>query len=176
MNIGTKSLLFGVHQFVLHPLVVLLAWLVYYKSVPKFYQLCAIVTHDWGYWKQHNMDGEEGNNHPERAAKMWRHFGKFGENVAGEIRGHSGSFASEYGFPQSKLFKADKLCVVFIPCYLYVVLGSLSGEIYEYMGIPNSKLKDLYYTDKRFFSARMAAKIKWFFQTTGKIMERVYDE
>ncbi|KKK99728.1 hypothetical protein LCGC14_2629800, partial [marine sediment metagenome] len=68
MKTGTKSLLFGVHQFILHPLMVLLAWFVYYKRAPKFYQLCAIVTHDLGYWGLSNMDGEEGSLHPERAA------------------------------------------------------------------------------------------------------------
>ncbi len=166
MNIGTKSILFGVHQFVLHPLQVFLAWVVLYKSLPKFHQLCAIVTHDWGYWGSPNMDGIAGSEHPRRAGDAWRNFGKFGRKVSWEIYGHSGSYASEYNIPRSKLFKADKLCVIFIPCYLYVVLSSLSGEIREYMEISyNKKLPNITTKDK----------IKWFFMTTGRIMERVYE-
>ncbi len=176
MKVGTKSLLFGVHQFVLHPLTVLLAWLVYYKSIPRFYQLCAIVTHDWGYWDSPNMDGREGSNHPLRAGIMWLHFGRFGERVANEIIGHSGSYASRVGITKSQLFKADKLSVIFMPCYLYVFLGSLSGEILEYMEISDGERKDLYYTDKRFSKARTRVKIQWFFETTHLILKKVYDE
>ncbi len=170
MNVGTKSILFGVHQFVLHPLQVFLAWLVYYKRFPKLHQLCAIVTHDWGYWGSPNMDGEEGSKHPEIIADLWRVlFGKFGKKVAMEIYGHSGSYAWKYNIPISKLYKADKLCVVFIPCYLYVILGSLSGELHEYMeNSCQAKLNKSYIKTEH--------KVKWFFQTTGKIMERVYGE
>ena len=164
MKTGTKSLLFGVHQFILHPLVVFLAWMLYYKRLPKFYQLCAIVTHDWGYLGLPNMDGDEGSNHPEKAANMWRFFGRFGEKVAGEILGHSGNYAGKYRVPQSKLFKADKLSVIFFSCYIYIIFSSLSGEIYEYMEISNWK---------RF---KTKDKIQWFFMTTSKIMERVYNE
>ena len=167
MKIGTKSLLFGVHQFILHPLMVFAAWLLYYKRLPKFYQFCAIVTHDWGYLGLHNMDGEEGSLHPERAANMWRFFGLFGYKVAREIEGHSGRFASRFYIPKSKLFKADKLSVIFFPCYLYVFLGSLSGEIIEYMEISyNKKLENV----------NTKNKIQWFFMTTSKIMGRVFDE
>ena len=164
MKVGTKSLLFGVHQFALHPLCVLLAWLVYYKRFPRLYQLCAIVTHDWGYWGSSNMDGDEGSYHPAYIANVWRKFGRFGEKVAFEILGHSGSFAAMYYMPISKLFYADKLSVMFYSCYLYIFLGSLSGEINEYMkisGCEKFKIQD---------------KIQWFFGTTHKIMERVYDE
>jgi len=110
------------------------------------------------------MDGEEGSNHPARAANMWLKFGKFGNRVAVEIAGHSGSYASKYRLPISKLFKADKLSVVFLSCYFYIILSSLSGEINEFMeisGYEKFKIQD---------------KIQWFFGTTHKIMERVYDK
>ena len=165
MKVGTKSLLFGVHQFALHPLSVLLAWLVYYKRFPRFHQLCAIVTHDWGYWGSPNMDGDEGSYHPERAADMWRLIpSRFGEQVAAEIEGHSGSYTSKYGLPLSQLFHADKLSVMFYSCYLYIFLGSLSGEILEYMEISGCE------------KFKTQDKIQWFFGTTHRIMERVYDE
>ena len=164
MKIGTKSLLFGVHQFMLHPALVLLAWLVYYKRFPRLFQLCAIVTHDWGYWGCSNMDGNEGSFHPERAAGLWSYFGRFGEDVAFEILGHSGSYASHFNFPLSKLFKADKLSVIFLSCFVYIILSSLTGEIIEYMEISGYK---------RF---KTQDKIHWFYDTTHKIMERVYDK
>ena len=163
MKIGTKSLLFGVHQFMLHPALVLLAWLVYYKRFPRLFQLCAIVTHDWGYWGCSNMDGNEGSNHPLRAGKMWR-YSKFGRKVMWEIYGHSGSFASVNNFPLSKLFKADKLSMIFLSCFVYLILSSLSGEIIEFMKISGYK------------KFRTQDKIHWFYGTTHKIMERVYNE
>ncbi len=167
MNVGTKSLLFGAHQFLLHPLMVLLSWLVYYKQMPKFYQLCAIVTHDWGYWGSPNMDGEEGREHPEKAANIWRLSGKFGVKVIGEILGHSASYASKYRLPVSKLYKADKLSPIFISCYFYVFLGSLSGEILEYMEVSYGR---------KLYNVTTTDKIKWFCGTLKPFIERVYDE
>lgn len=68
MTTGTKSLLFGVHQFLWHPLTVLLAWVYLYRSFPNPKELLCIFVHDWGYWGCPNMDGPEGERHPERAA------------------------------------------------------------------------------------------------------------
>jgi hypothetical protein len=136
MKIGTRSILFGVHQFFLHPLFVLIAWLIIYRSFPKFYELCAIVTHDFGYWGQPNMDGDEGENHPEIAAAWWRNrFGEFGKKVAAEIIGHSRFHAEKAGIEISRLFRPDKLATALYPKILYLVLANLSGEIKEYMGL-----------------------------------------
>ena len=45
MKLGTKSLLFGCHQFVLHPLFVLVAWWRLYGR-PSWRMVVAIIVHD----------------------------------------------------------------------------------------------------------------------------------
>ncbi len=138
MKVGTKSLLFGVHQLALHPFFVLIAWLILYRSFPRLYELCAIITHDWGYWGLPNMDGKEGKTHPKRIADRWRRFGKFGSYVADVIIGHSGYYAELNGVGLSKLFAPDKLAISLYPKTLYLLLANISGEIREYMGQDNS--------------------------------------
>ncbi len=70
MNVGTKSLLFGVHQFALHPILVAMAWWKLYGFPwdPRLW--VAFVVHDWGYWGKPNMDGPEGDTHPELGASI----------------------------------------------------------------------------------------------------------
>ena len=144
MKTGTKSVLFGVHQFVLHPIIVAWSWLIIYRKWPKLYEWAAIITHDLGYWGMPNMDGSEGESHPEIMAGWWRKFfGAFGEKVAREILGHSRFHAQKHDLPLSKLFKPDKLSTALYPRWLYLLLGNLSGEIDEYMGLCN----DGKYTD-----------------------------
>ena len=64
MKIGTKSILFGAHQFLLHPLFVALAWWQLYGFPwdPRLW--VAFFVHDLGYWGKPNMDGPEGEEHP----------------------------------------------------------------------------------------------------------------
>lgn len=136
MKMGTKSVLFGIHQFVLHPIIVVCAWWILYRQWPRLHEWAAIVTHDIGYWGCPNMDGAEGEQHPERVAAWWRrHFGAFGECVAVEVLGHSRFHAAKNGLPLSRLFKPDKLATALYPRWLYLMLGNLSGEIREYMDL-----------------------------------------
>jgi len=75
MTIGTKSLLFGVHQILLHPLFVAAAWKRLYSFPwdPRLW--VAFFLHDIGYFGCSDMDREEGARHPEwGAALMWRLF------------------------------------------------------------------------------------------------------
>ena len=69
MRVGTKSLLFGVHQFLWHPVTVILAWRKLY-GWPSARETVCILVHDGGYWKAADMDGEWGMNHPELGAKI----------------------------------------------------------------------------------------------------------
>lgn len=136
MNIGTKSVLFGVHQFLLHPIIVARAWWLLYREWPALHEWCAIVTHDIGYFGQPNMDGPEGERHPEIVASWWRrHFGEFGERVAREVLGHSRFHAKANGLPLSRLFYPDKMATALYPRWLYLLLANLSGEIHEYMAL-----------------------------------------
>jgi len=159
MNIGTKSVLFGVHQFILHPFIVAQAWWIVYREWPALHEWAAIVTHDLGYWGEPNMDGPEGEEHPEKIAAWWRkYFGEFGEKVAIEVLGHSRFHAGKNGLPLSRLFQPDKLSAALYPRWLYLLLGNLSGEIHEYMGhAQNGKYLDLIKNGK--------SQIQWLIET-----------
>ena len=134
MNVGTKSVLFGVHQFLIHPVIVARAWWIVHEEWPELHEWAAIITHDLGYWGSPNMDGDHGEQHPERIAAWWRkYFGDFGYKVAVEVLGHSRFHAAKNNLPLSRLFQPDKLASALYPRWLYLILGNLSGEIHEYM-------------------------------------------
>lgn len=146
MKTGTKSVLFGVHQFLLHPMFVAAAWWIIYREIPRLHEWAAIITHDLGYWGAADMDGPEGEDHPERMASWWRrHFGAFGDRVAIEILGHSRSHARKHSLPLSRLCRPDKLSTALYPRWLYLMLANLSGEIHEYMALcqGNGKYTDI---------------------------------
>ena len=70
MKIGTRSLLFGAHQFLIHPWFVAEAWrrLFGFPFDPRLWVL--FFVHDWGYCGKPNMDGPEGEQHPYLGAQI----------------------------------------------------------------------------------------------------------
>jgi hypothetical protein len=150
MNVGTKSVLFGVHCFFIHPLFVLRAWWICYQSWPTWAEFCAICTHDLGYYGMPNMDGPEGETHPERIASWWRRSGSaFGNEVAAIVIGHSRFHAAKNGVPLSRLFRPDKLATALYPRWLYLIMANLSGEIDEYIGhCKDGKYANVHHMDK----------------------------
>lgn len=137
MKIGTKSLLVGAHQFVIHPVTVLAAWIKLY-GLPNWKECVCIFIHDWGYWNCEDMEGVEGRNHPWFAAR-WAldHLDVFippcnCHEYYDLCLAHSRSYAHDVGIPPSKLCWADKLCVLYDPWWLYLPRVILSGEIHEY--------------------------------------------
>lgn len=137
--IGTRSLLWGAHQVLLHPLFVALAWRRLYGSWPRRLPIwVAFVIHDWGYFGLPNLDGREGSAHPLRGANLLgRLFDRRVHVVwAGEwwrfAAGHSRTCAAKLGIPTSELMAADKLATVLMPLPLYAGLCWLSGEWQEY--------------------------------------------
>jgi len=70
VSIGTRSLLFGVHQFAIHPIIVFIAWwkLYGFPFDPRLW-VCFVV-HDWGYWGKQDMDGPVGEAHPTVGARI----------------------------------------------------------------------------------------------------------
>lgn len=70
MKIGTKSILFGAHQFLLHPVFVAWAWIQLYGFPwdPRIW--IAFFVHDLGYLGKPNMDGAEGETHVELGARI----------------------------------------------------------------------------------------------------------
>jgi len=139
MKLGTKSLLFGCHQFILHPLFVLVAWWRLYGR-PSWRMVIGIMIHDWGYWGCASMDGYEGERHPYLAVRVcssiaWQLGGPISEwwLVADECLYHSRFLARAHGVKPSRLCWADKLGTALYPTWLWVLLASLSGEVHEYM-------------------------------------------
>jgi hypothetical protein len=159
MKIGTKSLLFGVHQFLLHPLCVAAAWwkLFGFPWDPRLW--LAFFLHDVGYWGCNDMDGPAGADHPERGAR-WMHWlfdwprwlpfwlafttpaGRPGRSLEywfgntawyDFCRYHSRHYARRHGHPVSQLCLADKYSIVLTPAWLYLPMARLTGELAEYM-------------------------------------------
>lgn len=134
MKVGTKSLLFGYHQFMLHPILVWRAWVRLYGWTWSLPTVASFFIHDLGYWGKPNMDGPEGKMHPFGGAGI-AHF------LFDEINGskwylfnlyHSRSMAKMYYAEPSMLCYADKLAFMLYPRWLLKVLYWMSGEGIEY--------------------------------------------
>lgn len=140
---GTRSLLFGYHQFILHPLVLAVAWTKLY-GFPRDWRLwMAFFVHDLGYVGKNQMDGPDGELHPYFGARFMHSF--FGGKKGAEdhltwynfMLYHSRFLAKQDGAQPSKLCYADKLAIIILPAWIQVLLMSLTGEIHEYMRAPH---------------------------------------
>jgi hypothetical protein len=131
MKLGTKSILFGVHCVFIHPFFVALAWWKLYGFPWNPILWAAFFLHDIGYWGKPNLDGPEGETHPETGARiMQKCFGtKWGEFTLL----HSRHYAKILQKPYSRLCPADKLATAITPDWLYLILANLTGEIHEFM-------------------------------------------
>lgn len=131
MKQGTRSLLFGGHQFVIHPIAVAVAWWRLY-GCPRDPRLwVAFAVHDIGYWGLDAMDDTRGQLHPERGGRIMGAL--FGPTWRAFCVGHSRYYAQRVGVPVSRLMRADKYATVITPYWLYVGLCWLSGEYREYV-------------------------------------------
>ena len=130
MNVGTKSLLFGVHHVLWHPLTVWLAWKRLY-GWPSWREMICIIVHDWGYWGSPNMDGPEGEDHPTRSA-MFGIVKLLGDDAVVLVARHSRQLSRALGVEPSRLCWADKLSIRYEPCWFYLLRARLSGELFEY--------------------------------------------
>lgn len=137
MKIGTRSVLFGVHAFWFHPIVVYRAWRYLYGPPTTWTELLAILLHDAGYIGMPDIDGEAGKRHPYRGAawvaRIVRFFGG-GDGWEAYLftACHSRHTAAEIGLPVSPLYHADKLSIFFEPEWFYIFRARLSGEIVEF--------------------------------------------
>lgn len=103
MTEGTKSYLIGCHQFFLHPLWVLIAWVKIYRRWPKFWELCCIFLHDIGHiGKNYLSDPKQKEEHWILGAELAQKF--FGDKGFYMIAGH----VTHSGFPRSTLYLPDK--------------------------------------------------------------------
>lgn len=152
MQVGTKSVLFGAHQFLIHPWFVAAAWwrLYGFPLDPRLW--VAFFVHDIGYIGKSNMDGPEGERHPVAGASiMSTLFDRWelsrGTHVPFDFEGrrvelgrwglftllHSRYFAKSLGRPYSRLCVADKLAIALTPSWLYLPMVRATGEVREYM-------------------------------------------
>jgi len=139
MKLGTRSLIFGCHQFIIHPFFILKAWRIIYKGhypPGRWWERWLVaLTHDWGYWGCATMDGFCGDDHS-----------KFGARIIYEITKdlwwyeevlyHSRFYAARMGAVPSTFCWVDKLAITIMPRYLWVILAKLSGEGREYLANP----------------------------------------
>lgn len=133
MKVGTKSLLFGAHQFITHPLFLFLAWwrLYGFPADPRLW--VAFIVHDWGYWGLPNMDGAEGQTHPELGGRIMARL--FGQEWGDFTRLHSRHYAKLEGREPSPLCAADKLVLLITPRWLYLPMVQATGEVQEYLAL-----------------------------------------
>jgi len=154
MRLGTRSVLFGIHQPLWHGPTV---WAAYHKlygreafSMPV---IVACFVHDLGYFSCKSMDGPDGVEHPRLGARiMHRLFDKpcdkcecaralgYWEDLRHDYKWHdfalyhSRSMAVKDKAPRfSKLCVADKLALSMTPWWFYIPIATLTGEIKEYM-------------------------------------------
>lgn len=132
MKIGTKSLLFGLHQFAIHPFFVWVAWIIKFHRLPNWKETVCIIIHDWGYWGLSNIDGDEGDLHPIWAAN-WAsdHLDNKGDYYEYLCLLHSRTMAKSCRMEPSELCIADKWGMVYVPAWLQVIQGRLTGETKE---------------------------------------------
>jgi hypothetical protein len=142
MKLGTKSVLFGAHQFAIHPWFVAAAWwkLFGFPWDPRLW--VAFFVHDIGYIGKPNMDGPEGESHPWMGAKIMSFlftrplFSRLypSPNKWGDFcLYHSRFLAKSHGRTPSRLCIADKLAICLQPAWLYLPAVRATGEIREYM-------------------------------------------
>lgn len=135
MKLGTKSILFGAHQFILHPILIARGWRKLYGFPwdPRLW--LAFIVHDWGYWGKPNMDGKEGKTHPELGGRIMGFL--FGSKWGDFCRYHSKSYASMQGTNFSRLCVADKMVMSLEWRGFYLFRTWATGELTEYSGIGN---------------------------------------
>jgi len=121
MTEGTKSYLIGCHQFFFHPLWVLIAWRLEYKSWPKWWEIICIFLHDIGICgRQYLSDDEAKKGHWKLGANLTygivlRYFRNTKAISAYLLC--AGHCPEESGFPESKLFRPDKRSYLVAPMW-----------------------------------------------------------
>ena len=131
MTVGTRSVLFGVHNIFVHPLLVGIAWWKLFGPPLDPRLWIAFLVHDIGYIGKCSVEGPIGETHVELGARIMQAL--FGKSWGDFCRGHSRYYARSRGLRISRLCVADKLAFVLTPAWLYLPLARASGELAEYM-------------------------------------------
>jgi len=137
MKTGTKSVLFGVHAFWLHPWFTAIGWWKLYGAPLDPRLWIAFFVHDLGYLGKRKMDDAEGERHVELGAQLMANW--FGPEWGDLCRYHSRFYAKKDGVQPSRLCMADKLVPSIEPWWLYLPRAWLSGELWEYLSMAGGK-------------------------------------
>jgi hypothetical protein len=131
MKVGTKSVLWGVHCFFIHPFFVAWGWATLYgfPTDPRLW--VAFFVHDLGYLQKSDMDGPEGETHVELGARLMERW--FGPTWGDFCRYHSRFYSKRDGRAPSRLCFADKMVPSLEPWWLYLPRAWASGELWEYL-------------------------------------------
>ena len=108
MTEGTKSFLFGCHQFFIHPVLVAIAWKKRYGAWPTWSELVCIAIHDIGLLGKEYLTFEKDGHWRRGAYRACLWFGWDAWLLCG---GHT----DESRFPRSRLFYADKCSCLYAP-------------------------------------------------------------
>jgi hypothetical protein len=130
MSMGTRSVLFGAHCFLMHGWFVAAAWwrLYGFPWDPRLW--VAFFVHDLGYVGKPDMDGDEGELHPYWGACLMGAL--FGRRWFEFTLYHSRYLSKRHGAQPSRLCVADKLAIALTPAWLYLPMVRRTGEIREY--------------------------------------------
>jgi hypothetical protein len=155
--VGTRSVLYGYHCVLIHWMFVARGWYQLYKwdhvligtlvrhdnEYGATYRRPVLVSlrdprlwlvfliHDLGYWGKPNMDGPEGETHPEWACQVLNRW--FGAPWGQFSLTHSRFYSKKMNMRVSHLCYADKLAIVYIPAWLMLPMVAATGEVKEYM-------------------------------------------
>lgn len=166
MTEGTKSYLIGCHQFLMHPLWVLIAWKIKHRSWPKWWQLVCILLHDIGVCgRQYISDDDAKNGHWMDGARwsllIVSYISKVPHSIMG-LRAYRlcAGHTTESGFPVSKMYIADKYSRIIMPSWLmwpeywfeFRKLGSATPPEWK------KKLKENLKTNKPFSAHKLFLK------------------
>ena len=150
MKLGTKTLLFGVHQIFIHPCLIILSWKILYKEFPSWKELICIFIHDWGYWGKEDLKGKQGDTHPELGAKIASYL--LGQEWGDFILGHSTFYAARKEFGVSKLMAPDKYWHCIVPYWVYALLSIPTGEMKHYRELNHARqVSDIKASNKEWF-------------------------
>lgn len=175
MRVGTKSVLFGAHQFLIHPWFVAWAWWTLYGFPFDLRLWVAFFVHDLGYIGKPNMDGQDGELHPWLGARIMTSLFDIGRRTfrfsdmspIGEwgffALLHSRYYAKTMGMQPSRLCMADKLAIALTPGWLYLPMVRATGEIHEYMAHAKHRITgNINITDEEKGRVVSASQAEWY--------------
>jgi len=120
MSQGTKSILFGCHNPIIHTICVARAWKKLYGHWPAWWQFVCIVIHDIGHWGLDYLDNYELKKQHWELGAIWAEK-MFGEKGFFFVAGH----CKHSGLPLSPLYKADKYSWHLAPVW-WLILNNIA--------------------------------------------------